>query len=132
MTEMLFGDSKNPTDEEGEEESEVVKEAMRAFMEKYVQRLRLFDLKSKLMVVRLCKNLRVLNLEFGDHIKMELQRKHKQMSLSEILLTMAYLADCRSIPHEFFYRHKQEWFKMINRFNGKLLRTSEPHLLRLF
>ena len=69
LTEMLFRDSKNPTDEEGEEESEVVKEAMRVFMEKYVQRLRLFDLKSKLMVVRLCKNLRVLNIEFGDDIK---------------------------------------------------------------
>jgi hypothetical protein len=54
------------------------------------------------------------------------------MTLTEVLVVLAYLTDAKTLPYEFFYAQKQKWLNMINKYGGNLQRRSEGPLLRLF
>lgn len=73
---FLFGDRILSHDYEGEEEPEFIKNAVQDFVNYYCEMLHLFDLQSKLSVARICKSLRLYNIEFLEHLKILVQTEH--------------------------------------------------------
>lgn len=46
------------------------------------------------------------------------------MQLEDVLLILAYLEDNKCLPYEMFYNNKDNWWRMIDCFNGHLPRKS--------
>lgn len=63
-------------DSEGEEEPEFIKNAFADFTNKYCEVLYLFDLQSKISITRMCKSLRIYNVELLEHLKTMVQAEY--------------------------------------------------------